>query len=180
MKPLDVLDFWFGERVWPQWFVRSDAFDAEVRERLGVAHEDAASGRLDDWMQEPRPCLALVILLDQVPRNVHRGTVRAFASDPKALATARLAVERGYDAGFTADERVFLYLPFEHAEDLDAQRRSVELFRERIGPGNYLDYALRHEEIIVRFGRFPHRNAILGRRSTEEEVEFLKQPGSGF
>lgn len=180
MKPLDVLDFWFSEKVRPQWFVRSDAFDVEVRDRLGPALDEAAAGRFDDWTREARPCLALVILLDQVPRNVHRGTVRAFETDPKALAAARLAVERGYDADFTADERLFLYLPFEHAEDRDAQRRSVELFRERIGPGLYLDYALRHEEVVVRFGRFPHRNAILGRRSTEEEVEFLKQPGSAF
>ncbi|HSK42040.1 MAG TPA: DUF924 family protein [Arenibaculum sp.] len=180
MRPGDVLEFWFGEQARPYWFVRSDAFDASVRQRLGPMHEAAAAGRLAGWTDDAIACLALVIVLDQVPRNLFRGTPRAFASDAMALETARLAVERGYDADLTPDQRAFLYLPFEHSEDPAIQRRAVELFRNRIGPGIYLDYAVRHQEIIDRFGRFPHRNDILGRRSTEDEIEFLKQPNSSF
>jgi uncharacterized protein (DUF924 family) len=180
MKPNDVLDFWFSDEARPSWFVKSDRFDAEVRARLGKPFEAAASGGLDDWREEPRPCLALVILLDQVPRNLFRGTPRSFATDALALATAELAVGRGYDEGLTPEERVFLYLPFEHCEDIAIQRRSVELFRRNVGPGMFLDYAQRHLDVVERFGRFPHRNQILGRRSTEEELEFLKQPGSAF
>lgn len=180
MRPGDVLEFWFSEQAKPFWFVRSDAFDASVRERLGPAYEAAAAGRLADWTEDATACLALVILLDQVPRNLFRGTPRAFGADAMALEVARRAVERGFDADLSADQRAFLYLPFEHSEDPADQRRSVDLFRTRIGPGIYLDYAVRHQEIIDRFGRFPHRNHILGRRSTDDEVAFLKQPNSSF
>lgn len=180
MKPNDVLDFWFGDAAKPNWFAKSDRFDAEVRARLGAPFEAAAAGGLDDWREEARSCLALVILLDQVPRNLFRDTPRAFATDARALAVAELAVGRGYDAGLSPEERVFLYLPFEHSEDIGIQRRSVDLFRRNVGPGIFLDYAQRHLDIVERFGRFPHRNRILGRRSTEEEIEFLKQPDSAF
>ncbi|WP_207483347.1 DUF924 family protein [Arenibaculum pallidiluteum] len=180
MKPQQVLEFWFGERARTMWWEKSDRFDAEVRATLGAAHAEAAAGALDDWREAPEPCLALVILLDQVPRNIHRGTPRAFATDAQARAVTRIALDRRFDDGFDVDRRMFLYLPLEHSEDLADQELLVDLVRTRIGPGMYLDYAVRHRDIILRFGRFPHRNAILGRASTEDEVEFLKQPGSSF
>ncbi len=180
MKPGQVLDFWFGDEARPNWWEKSERFDALVRATLGEAHERAAAGRLAEWEEAPEPCLALVILLDQVPRNVHRGTPRAFATDSQARAVTRKAVDRRFDQPLDADGRLFLYLPLGHSEDLADQRLMVELAKDRIGPGEYLDYAVKHMEIIQRFGRFPHRNAILGRQSTEDEVEFLRQPGSSF
>lgn len=180
MKPRQVLEFWFGDQARPHWWDKSERFDALVRATLGEAHGRAAAGALDDWTETAESCLALVILLDQVPRNVHRGSPRAFATDAKARRATRLALERGFDAGLDAERRLFLYLPLEHSEDLADQRLMVELVRERIGDPEYLDFALRHQEIVERFGRFPHRNAALGRQSTEEEVEFLKRPGSSF
>jgi uncharacterized protein (DUF924 family) len=176
----DVLGFWFSSATRPKWFEQSDAFDGEVRRLLLPLHEQAAAGRLAEWREHPEGCLASVILLDQVPRNVFRGTPRAFASDPAARELTKLAIERGYDTGLDKDQRLFLYLPLEHSEDLADQRLSVEITRTRIGDPEYLDYAERHLRIIQRFGRFPHRNRILGRPSTEEEIEFLKQPGSSF
>jgi uncharacterized protein (DUF924 family) len=176
----DVLGFWFSSATRPNWFEKSDAFDAEVRRLLLPLHDQVAAGRLPEWREHPQGCLAMVILLDQVPRNVFRDTPRAFASDPAARALTKLAIERGYDAGFNLEERVFLYLPLEHSEDLADQRLSVEINRARIGDPEYTDYAEGHLRIIERFGRFPHRNRILGRPSTEEEIEFLKQPGSSY
>jgi uncharacterized protein (DUF924 family) len=177
--PEGVLEWWFAPETKPCWFGGGDAFDEAVRDRLGPLYARAARGDLDGWAAETRGLLALVILFDQVPRNIFRGTARAFVGDPKALALARLAVDRGLDEGMSMDERLFLYLPFEHAEDLADQQRSVALFRA-LGDAGYLDYAIRHEAVIERFGRFPHRNAILGRESTAEEVAFLEQPGSSF
>lgn len=175
----DVLAWWFAPETKPRWFGGGEAFDVAVRERLGALCERALAGELAGWAADSRGLLALVILLDQVPRNIFRGTPRAFAGDLEAWALARLAVDRGFDQGLSVDERLFLYLPFEHAEDLAAQERSVALFRALGDPG-YLDYAIRHEDVIERFGRFPHRNAILGRESTAEELAFLEQPGSSF
>jgi uncharacterized protein (DUF924 family) len=175
----DVLGFWFATSSKAHWFERSDAFDVEVRSRLGPLHERAMAGEIDGWASNPKGLLALVILFDQVPRNIHRGTPLAFATDAKALALARLAVDRGLDTGFETDERLFLYLPFEHSEQLADQERSVALFRA-LGDANYLDYAIRHRDVIARFGRFPHRNAVLGRASTAAERAFLEEPGSAF
>jgi uncharacterized protein (DUF924 family) len=180
MKPRQVLEFWFGDQARPHWWDKLDRFDALVRATLGEAHARAAAGALDDWTETAESCLALVILLDQVPRNIHRGSPRAFATDAKARGVTRLALERGFDAGLEPERRLFLYIPLEHSEELADQRLMVELVRERIGDPEYLDSALRHMEIVERFGRFPHRNATLGRQSTEEEVEFLKRPGSSF
>lgn len=174
-----VLDWWFSPETKPRWFGGGEAFDVAVRERLGALCERALAGELAGWAADSRGLLALVILLDQVPRNIFRGTPRAFAGDPEALALARLAVDRGLDQGLTVDERLFLYLPFEHAEHLAEQQRSVALFRALGDPG-YLDYAVRHLAVIERFGRFPHRNAVLGRASTAEELAFLQEPGSSF
>jgi len=186
----DVIDFWFGtpdaaERGVPRkaWFEKSAAFDASIRDRFAAVFEAAAAGRLEDWQRTPLAALALVIVLDQFPRNMFRGTPRAFAADPQALAISRRILERGFDAAYLTVERTFAYLPFEHSEDVAMQRQSLALFA-KLPPGplraNYLDYARRHHDVVARFGRFPHRNEILGRASTPEELEFLKQPGSGF
>ncbi len=174
-----VLAFWFAVETKPKWFKGGAAFDEEVRARLEPLFERAVKGELDGWAAETKGLLALVILFDQVPRNIHRGSPRAFATDPQALALARLAVDQGRDQGLSVDERLFLYLPFEHAEHLADQERSVALFRA-LGHAEYLDYAIRHKDVIERFGRFPHRNAILGRPSMAAELAFLEEPGSSF
>ena len=181
----DIFDFWFGppdspERGRPRkvWFQKSEPFDAEIHSRFRGTWERGAGGGLERWQATPLACLALVIVLDQFPRNMFRGTARAFSSDPAALAAAERLVARGFDRPLLPVERVFACMPFVHAEDLAAQRRSLALF-ETLGP-EYLESARRHHEIVARFGRFPHRNAILGRESTAEEVEFLSQPGSSF
>ena len=146
-------------------------------------HAAAARGEREQWLAAARPALALAILLDQFPRNMYRGTPHAFASDPQALAVARAIVAHGLDRELLPVQRWFVYLPFEHAEDIEAQRESLRLFAS-LGDGpdaaSVQDYAQRHHDVIARFGRFPHRNAILGRESTPEEVEFLAQPGSSF
>jgi uncharacterized protein (DUF924 family) len=163
--------------------VKSDDFDREIRERFAALWEAAAGGGLRSWQSTPLAALALVLVLDQFPRNLFRGTARAFASDALALEAARTMVDRRFDALLRPVERVFVYLPFEHAEDLGSQRRAVELFSAVEGgvlDGSYADYARRHCDVIARFGRFPHRNELLGRASTPEEIEFLKQPGSRF
>lgn len=175
MQPQDILDFWFRQDR-KAWFGKDPVFDAEIRSRFLSAYERAFAGGLDSWRNEPKSCLALVILLDQFPRNMFRGTASAFAADPMALAAARVIVDRAWDRSLSPDERMFAYLPFEHSESIEDQERSLELFA---GNPNF-EWARRHWEIIRRFGRFPHRNAALGRESTPEEIEFLKQPGSGF
>ncbi len=185
-----VLDFWFGAPDSPgygkprvEWFQKSDAFDNEIRTRFLELRRAAAAGDLQAWQAAPDSLLALILLLDQFPRNLYRGTALAFAADAQAQAAAQLAVARGFDRLLVAVQRWFVYLPFEHAEDLALQRRCLELFeglRGDPGSADTIDYARRHFDIIARFGRFPHRNAILGRTSTPEETEFLRQPGSSF
>lgn len=175
-----VLSFWFQESGPDLWFQGGADFDARVAERLGPLHERAAAGAFDAWGDTPEGCLALCVLLDQAPRNMFRGTARAFATDARALEIAKGAVARGFDRGMAEDQRLFLYLPFEHAEDMECQRRSVRLFAANTGDPRYLDYACRHLAVIAMFGRFPHRNAVLGRESTAEEAAFLAIPGSGF
>jgi uncharacterized protein (DUF924 family) len=175
MTPDSILDFWFGQER-KAWFEKNPAFDADIRQRFLALYESAAAGGLQHWVNAPRSALALVILLDQFPRNMFRGEPRAFATDPLALDAARAIVAHGWDQGFNADERTFAYLPFEHSESLEDQQTSMRLFE---GNPNF-EWARRHWEIIQRFGRFPHRNVILGRTSTPEEIEFLKSPGSGF
>ena len=192
MSPRHVLDFWFlpegsaghgGQRA--EWFRKDDAFDAAIAQSFGALIDQAVAGGLHEWDQQgPRGVLARILLLDQFTRNARRGSPAAFAGDPLALGAARELVERGADAQLTAVERVFAYLPFEHAEDAAMQERSVELF-SALAAGDaafagVLDYAHRHREVIRRFGRFPHRNPILQRASTLAEVDYLAQPGSGF
>jgi uncharacterized protein (DUF924 family) len=182
----EVLRFWFGDApgvARPEWFRKDDAFDAAIAGRFGALIDTALAGDLDGWADDPRSGLALVIVLDQFPRNVFRGTPRAFAGDARALAVAEGLVSRGEDSRLLAVERWFLYLPFEHSEALAVQKRSVELFarlRDDTGEAGPLEWAWRHYDVVVRFGRFPHRNAILGRESTPAEREFLAQPGSSF
>ena len=174
-SPDDVLREWFSDPE--RWWKPDAAFDDYLRDTYGDDVEAAIQGKLDDWARSPRSALALVILLDQFARNIHRGTPRMYAGDAKAVAMSLAVIESGADASLSPDERQFLYMPLMHSEDGSIQQRSLEKFREL---GQSVDYAERHAEIVLRFGRFPHRNAILGRNSTPEEIEFLKQPGSSF
>ncbi|WP_417771590.1 DUF924 family protein [Stappia sp.] len=175
--PFDVLDFWWT--AGPQkWFARSDAFDAEIRERFEAASVAAGRGDLDDWATTPHGALALIILLDQFPRNLYRNDARAFASDQRALKTAERALEQGFDKAFPTQARTFFYLPFEHAEDIAAQERSVDLFRRLANQETYF-YALLHLDVIRRFGRFPHRNPVLGRETSPAEAAYLADGGFG-
>jgi uncharacterized protein (DUF924 family) len=192
MTPQDVLDFWFGApgsldagKPRREWFVKKDEFDAVIRDRFGAAIDQALAGGLRDWDAEgPQGTLARILVLDQFTRNAHRNTPRSFAGDALALAAAKSLVDSGADRELPPLQRAFAYMPFEHAEDAYMQERAVELFgvlaAEHPGFDEMLDYAHRHRGVIARFGRFPHRNEILGRASTPEEVEFLRQPGSRF
>jgi uncharacterized protein (DUF924 family) len=190
----EVLDFWLGSpadpvrnpgcaRVQERWWVKSEAFDEQCRRFLPEV-ERAAAGELDAWRDEPRSCLALLLLLDQFPRNLFRGSPRAFATDAQARAVARHAMARGLDVVLPPVWRWFFYLPFEHSEELHDQRLAVSILQLQAlhHPDSVmkLGFAERHRVIIERFGRFPHRNATLGRPSTPEEEAFLREPGSSF
>ncbi|MBC7956254.1 MAG: DUF924 domain-containing protein [Cytophagales bacterium] len=184
----DVLRFWFGDAppfvTRPEWFRKSDAFDHEIAQRFGPLIEQALRGELMAWRDDAETTLARIIVLDQFTRNVFRNTPRAFAGDPLALADTRALLAAGQDDSLHRLQRLFIYLPLEHAEDLAMQDESLRRFSRLAtaspdGKG-LLDYAQRHYDIIARFGRFPHRNAILGRASTPEELLFLSQPGSSF
>ena len=189
MPPTDfreVLDFWFGVPPGParaEWFRKDDAFDAQIRDRFGPLDEAASRRELDAWRADPASMLALVVVLDQFSRNLYRGNARAFAQDAHALECANEALARGDDTRLQPVQRQFLYLPLEHSEDLADQERCVALMRSLEGfeeTRGLTEWAEKHRVIVARFGRFPHRNAALGRVSTPEEIEFLKQPGSGF
>lgn len=184
----EVLTFWFGDEggedygeFRESWFERNDDFDREIQTRFSDLYEEAASGELDSWKEDSQSCLALIIVLDQFPRNMFRGDPRSWATDAKALEAAKHAVEHAYDRELPPFQRSFVYMPYMHSENLDDQKRCVELF-ELMGEGgeNNVEYAVGHRDIIERFGRFPHRNEILGRQTTPEEAEFLTQPGSSF
>jgi uncharacterized protein (DUF924 family) len=172
--PSDVLAFW-REAGPDRWFTKDDAFDASVRDKFLATYEAAAAGELGAWEATPEGALALVIVLDQFPRNLFRGDARCFATDPLARAAASRALKRGYDQDVAAAERGFLFLPFMHSEDIGDQERCVALYREA-GDEN-LSHAEQHRDIIRRFGRFPHRNALLGRTTTPEEQAFLDDGG---
>lgn len=175
----DVLTFWFEETSPKQWWKKDKAFDKKVEARFGELVEDALAGRLDHWANEPRGALALVLLLDQFPRNIWRGNAKAFAGDWKARVVTRLALSEGYDEQMTEDQRAFLYMPLEHSENPSDQEDSMKLF-EGLGNEYYLKFAIEHHELIKRFGRFPHRNKALKRKSTAAEKTYLKQPNAGF
>ena len=188
MKSLasEVLQFWFGKgaeygKAHKRWFEKDPAFDAEVRRRFSHIHEEQMLSR--DWLAAPRECLARILVLDQFPRHIHRSSARAFSSDALALEAAKHLVAQGWDSDMLPVERMFAYLPFQHSEALPDQERSCALYealKEFPEAAESYAYAVAHRDIIRRFGRFPHRNAILGRPSTPEEIEFLKEPGSSF
>jgi uncharacterized protein (DUF924 family) len=175
----DVLQFWFAELRPADWFAKSDALDASIRLRFGALHERLAAGGEPMHAPTPRLLLAAVIVLDQFSRNLHRDDARAFAADAQARALARRALELGVDRGLSPGERLFFYLPFEHSEALADQELAVRRVAELGDPG-WTRYAQAHRDIIARFGRFPHRNAVLGRASTPEETAFLQEPMSSF
>lgn len=193
-----VLDFWFGPATGDAataqaqqklWWSKDESVDADIRNRFADLVETAATGKIDHWAQDARGRLALILLFDQFPRNMYRDTPRAFSYDPLARQLALAGIASGADRELRAIERVFFYLPLEHSESAELQERCVTLFTalaagvpeaDRKTFRGYVDYAVRHRDVIHRFGRFPHRNRILGRASTPEEIEFLKQPGSSF
>ena len=163
-----VLDFWFS-RTWDDWWKADPVFDKEIRDRFITHWESERGNEPDHFLTDPETALAAVILFDQFPRNMFRGHADQFSTDPLALAIARGAIERGFDDGMTSAQRGFLYMPFQHSENLADQRRSLLLFTS-LGHGEHLLYARKHLEVIERFGRFPHRNAILGRKPTAIEA----------
>ena len=186
-----VVDFWFGAsgsaeygRARKAWFAKDDGFDAAIRERFGPLIERALRGELEAWAAAPETALARILLLDQFTRNAYRGTPRSFAGDAQALAAASRMVGARQDQALPVFMRGFVYLPFEHAESLAMQDEAIRLLGrlcdEAPCESSMLDYAHRHRAVIERFGRFPHRNEILGRQSTAEELAYLAQPGSGF
>ena len=175
-EPGEVVTFWIGQAE-KTWFTADPAFDAKVRSRFGEHVERAKSGAFDHWAESPVGALALVILLDQMTRNMYRDSPEMFAADGKALAVAKRAIERGFDRELSKNERRWLYMPFMHSEELADQERSIELFAEA-DLSESIAFAVDHADIIRRFGRFPHRNAILGRLTTPEEAAFLA--GGGF
>ena len=187
-----VLDFWYGPKDSEEfgsyrdvWFSLSEGleFDTACREHCKIHYDRAVAGDYEAWRDTPLGCLALIILFDQIPRNIFRGDAKSFATDVRALEIARLVVEKGWDADMLEVERLFAYLPFEHSENLDDQRRCVSLYRslpESDKKEDWISYAVQHMEIVERFGRFPHRNEILGRDSTAEEIDFLDETGLRF
>jgi uncharacterized protein (DUF924 family) len=189
-RPLLLLDFWFGAAGSPErdrardiWFKADPAFDEELRRRFLADHEAAAAGACAHWLATPDTALALVLLLDQLPRNLFRGSPRAYGCDGAARQAAGDAIDRGFDRQATPVRRWFLYLPFEHSEDLADQRRGIELYASLPADADRdacVAIAQRHHDIIARFGRFPHRNQVLGRASTPAEEGFLREPNSSF
>ncbi|MEL6938018.1 MAG: DUF924 family protein [Cyanobacteria bacterium J06598_1] len=190
-----VLNFWFGQQAdatyghyRKAWFIKDAAFDTQIRQQFASDVEAATQGEYDTWQTSPLSAVALLILLDQFPRNLYRGDPRSFATDAKALSVAQALVESSLDRELIPAQRFFVYVPFEHSEQMIHQDRCVALMRSlseefpdlEKGLKGGLDYAIRHRDIIERFGRFPHRNEILGRQSTPAEIEFLQQPGSRF
>jgi uncharacterized protein (DUF924 family) len=174
VSPADILAFW-REAGPDKWFTKDDAFDAEIREKFLGTYEAAVAGRLSEWEATAEGALALVIVLDQFSRNMFRGDARTYAADPAARAAAHRSLKRGYDQDVLPGERGFFFLPFMHSEDLADQERCVALYREAGDPD--LKYALEHHDIVRRFGRFPHRNVMLGRTTTSEEQAFLDAGG---
>ena len=190
MEYQKILNFWFGKpedinygKPCKFWFVKSDEFDLKLKSQFQNLYEQAAIGELEVWQEQPLSCLALIITLDQFPRNMFRGLPQAFATDAQAKTYAQVAIAHQFDTQLIPVQRWFIYLPFEHSENLEDQKISIKLFdslRSHADSKTSIDYAYQHWEVIQKFGRFPHRNQILGRKNTPEEIEFLNQPGSGF
>jgi len=175
----DVIAFWFSEASPEQWYKKDPAFDDAIRDRFADTVEAALAGRLDGWADEVDGCLALIILLDQFTRNIYRDTPRAFSGDEMSLALSLRCIDRGFITHENPAWRQFMLMPMMHSEDIGIQDRSIPLFAEHTNPLTH-EYAVKHRDIVARFGRFPHRNTILGRPSSDEEREFLTQPGSSF
>ena len=185
ISPEDVLAFWFDESGPEKWFEQSDQFDDEIRKRLGAKIQAAREGKLAAWSETQRGCLALIILIDQLSRNIHRGSPLTWSADALGLDLTRLALDKEFDGGMNFEERKFTYMPLMHSERLEDQDLSVTLFKKLADEGAEngdltVDYAIRHRDIVAEFGRFPHRNEILGRTSTPEEIELLKDPNASF
>ncbi|MFC1720581.1 DUF924 family protein [Pseudomonadota bacterium] len=176
----DIIDFWFSERVRKMWWGKDEAFDEEIRTRFADVHQKAAANELIVWRQTPAGRLAEVIVLDQFPRNMFRDQAAAFATDERARQCTREAVAAGADQALPAQQRAFLYMPLMHSESAADHEEAVSLFSSDPGLKNILDFELKHKAIIDRFGRYPHRNKVLGRTSTPEEEAFLQQPDSSF
>jgi uncharacterized protein (DUF924 family) len=190
-----ILSFWFGQpqatnygQYRKEWFVKDANFDEQIRQQFLADTQKAAAGDYDDWQASPTRAVALLLLLDQFPRNLYRGSARSFATDAQALKVAQNLIATGADKDLLPAYRFFIYVPFEHSEDITQQNRCVELMAALIqevpdldaGLKGGLEYAIRHRDVIERFGRFPHRNELLSRQSTPAEVAFLQQPGSRF
>ncbi len=174
-----VIDFWFSELEPKMWWIKDSEFDANIERRFGRVHCQAMDGELYKWRKSPLGALAEVLVLDQFSRNIFRDKPEAFACDSQALVLAQVAVENQFDEELSVVEKSFLYMPYMHSESKLVHEQAIILFT-KLGNKDNLRFEQRHKEIIDRFGRYPHRNKILGRESTEEEIEFLKQPGSGF
>lgn len=172
ITPQEIIDFWFSDRVKSQWFASTPELDKEVMEKYEAIWEQAASGELDDWGDDPDGCLALVIILDQFPLNMFRGQAKSFKTEDKAVDVALTAVNEGLDQKIEKEKLAFLYMPFMHSEDLTNQDISVKLYKENNLDAN-IKFAEHHRDIIRKFGRFPHRNGILERESTAEEIVYL-------
>jgi uncharacterized protein (DUF924 family) len=175
----EVITFWFHDITPEHWFKKDDDFDADIKAKFEKTITHAMAGRLDSWADSDAGCLALIIVLDQFTRNIYRDTPRAFSGDEMALALSLRCDKRGYLKHPEANWRHFILMPMMHSEDIHIQDASLPLFREHTSERTY-EFAVKHRDIIAQFGRFPHRNAILGRPSTDEEIDFLKQPGSSF
>jgi len=184
-SPREILQFWFSERARALWFEKDAAFDADIRDRFGPLVHQAQMGAFDAWRSSADGALALLLLLDQFARNIHRGEAKAFLGDDRARTVADEAVRRGFDQRYPFPDRIFFYLPFEHCETLANQDRFIALLEGCVREfgevaAEYLEYGHHHRTIIKRFARFPHRNEALSRETTEEEAEFLKGPLSSF
>lgn len=175
----NVLDFWFSELEPQQWWKKDEQLDALIADRFSKVHAQANAGELWHWRSTPQGSLAEIIVLDQFSRNIYRNSAAAFASDSLALALAQVAIDKTFDQQLSVVERSFLYMPFMHSESALIHTEAVKLF-ESLGNENSLEFEHKHKVIIDRFGRYPHRNSVLGRSSTEEEIEFLRQPNSSF
>ncbi len=175
----DVLSFWFEELTPKEWWVKSEELDREIKQRFETLHKKALASELFNWRQTSNGALAEIIVLDQFSRNIFRDQPGAFAADPLALALAQQAIAKGQDKDLTKQQRHFLYMPYMHSESRIIHEQAVELFKS-LSDEDTLNFEIRHKDIIEKFGRYPHRNEILGRTSTEEEIAFLKTPGSSF
>ncbi len=174
-----IINFWFAESEPKQWYVKDAGFDETIKSRFGGLVEDGLAGKLDNWGETPAGCMALILLLDQFTRNIHRDKPKAFAGDPLALKISQKCRDRGYLDQADAHWRQFMLMPFMHSEDIRIHDEALALFEQYTAPG-IQEYEVKHRDIILKFGRYPHRNAILGRTSTPAEIEFLKGPDSSF